>query len=58
LGLPKRLTEGDQLALSFAVEDIEQDTAALVIRDTHRREHRLEFTVEMRDQVESLRRVA
>lgn len=44
LGLPKRLDQGEQLSLSFHAEDIEPDTTALVVRDTHRREHRMEVT--------------
>lgn len=55
LGLPKRLDEGEQIALSFHAEDIEPDTTALVIRDTHRREHRMEFTAEVRHQVDGFR---
>jgi hypothetical protein len=58
LGLPQRLVEGDQLALSFSADDIELGTAALVIRDTHRREHRMAFTTEVREQVDGLRRRA
>jgi hypothetical protein len=54
LGLPARLDEGAQFTLSFAGEDIEPDTAALIIRDTHRREHRMDFTADVRSQVAGL----
>jgi hypothetical protein len=55
LGLPRRLSEGEQLLLSFHAEDIEPDTTAFVIRDTFRREHRMEFTAETFDQLNSFR---
>jgi hypothetical protein len=55
LGLPRPLTEGEQLVISFHAEDIEPDTTALVLRDTHRREHRLEFTPEITQQVDGFR---
>jgi hypothetical protein len=55
LGLPKRLDQGEQLILSFHAEDIEPDTTALVVRDTHRREHRMEFTQEVQHEVDAFR---
>jgi hypothetical protein len=55
LGLPKRLDEGEQLVLSFHAEDIELDTTAFVIRDTHRREHRMEFTPDVRNEIDAFR---
>ena len=55
LGLPRRLEEGEQLALAFDAEDVEVGTKALVVRDSHRREHRLDFTPDVRDQVAELR---
>src|SRR4051794_36270401 len=55
LGLPRRLEEGDQLALRFEIDDIEPDAAALLVRDTFRREHRFELTEEVRQELHRLR---
>lgn len=41
--LPVRLEEGEQVVFSFHAEDIEPDTIAFWVRDTHRRTHRMEF---------------
>lgn len=41
--LPLRLDEGEQVVFSFHAEDIEPDTTAFLVRDTHRRTHRMEF---------------
>ena len=46
---PFRLDEGEQVVLGFHCEDIEPNTTAFVVRDTHRRQHRFEFTPEVRD---------
>lgn len=43
VGLPFRLEEGEQVVFSFHAEDIEPDTTAFLVRDTHRRTHRMEF---------------
>jgi hypothetical protein len=44
-----------KLALSFHVEDIEPDTTAFIVRDTDRREHRMEFTPQVRAQLDAFR---
>jgi len=55
LGLPRRIDEGEQLEVSFHAEDIEPGTTAFVIRDTHRREHRMKFTPDVWQGVTSFR---
>jgi hypothetical protein len=55
LGLPTRLDEGQQITLEFHAEDVEPSTTALVIRDTHRREHRLDFAAGTGDGLQALR---
>lgn len=52
---PHRLAEGEQLVFAFHAEDIERDTTALVMQDTHRREHRMEFTQDVHNQLEAFR---
>jgi len=42
--MPFRLDEGEQVVFSFHAEDIEPDTTAFLVRDTHRRTHRMEFS--------------
>ena len=45
--LPLRLDEGEQAIFPFHAEDIEPDTTAFVVRDTHRRVHKMEFTASL-----------
>lgn len=53
--LPIRLDEGEQIVFPFHAEDIEPDTTAFVVRDTHRRIHRLEFVPAQRDALDAFR---
>jgi hypothetical protein len=43
LGLPRKLEDGDVLAMSFDAEDVEPDTIAFVVRDSHGDEHRMDL---------------